>query len=164
MSDLRLAAWSTEPAQPRLDDQGRMLDVHDPTAHHGLVYDAGQLVAAVRLTVHRTGAPLPEADAYDGVQAVDDIRDRVEAVVCWSRLVVHPDCRGRGLARLLDAAALKRMKDLGHPVLCNSYREREAAIRAMGFGLLARRQVRIAFTTGGEGADPRVHLVWLRPA
>lgn len=79
------------------------MDHHDFGARHWIIESpsvqraAGFLgvVAASRLTIHRHGQPLPDGHDWS------DVPKGAEQVGVLGRLVVAPEMRGQGIARLL---------------------------------------------------------------
>ena len=98
---LRASVWreTGDIAQAAFGD-GRWSDEHDPSSLHWVVRgDAGELVAAARLSVHERLADVPEAEEYTAVGL--DLEGRIAAP---ARVVVAAAARRHGLAgRLLDA-------------------------------------------------------------
>ena len=97
---LRAAVWrdTGAVAQAAFAD-GRWSDEHDPASLHWVIRDAGELVAAARLSVHERLADVPEAEAYAAVGL--RLAGRIAAP---ARVVVAPAARRHGLAwQLLDA-------------------------------------------------------------
>ena len=98
---LRAAVWreTGDIARAAFGD-GRWSDEHDPGSLHWVVRaDAGELVAAARLSVHERLADVPEAEQYTAVGL--DLAGRIASP---ARLVVAAAARRHGLAgRLHDA-------------------------------------------------------------
>jgi len=97
---LRAAVWreTGDIAQAAFSD-GRWSDEHDPSSLHWVVRDdAGELVAAARLSVHERLADVPEAEEYTGAGL--QMEGRIAAP---ARVVVAAAARRHGLAgQLLD--------------------------------------------------------------
>lgn len=98
---LRAAVWreTGDIAQAAFAD-GRWSDEHDPASTHWVFRDdAGELVAAARLSVHERLADVPEAEEYTAAGL------RLEGrIAAPARVVVAAAARRHGLAsRLLDA-------------------------------------------------------------
>jgi GNAT superfamily N-acetyltransferase len=102
---LRASVWreTGDIAQAAFAD-GSWSDEHDPGALHWVIRDAGELVAAARLSVHERLAEVPEAEEYAAVGLA--LEGRIAAP---ARVVVAAAARRHGLAGLLldaqDAAA-----------------------------------------------------------
>lgn len=98
---LRAAVWreTGDVAQAAFGD-GRWRDEHDPASTHWVFRDdAGELVAAARLSVHERLADVPEVDEYTAAGL------RLEGrIAAPARVVVAAAAQRHGLAsRLLDA-------------------------------------------------------------
>lgn len=98
---LRAAVWrETGDIAQRAFADGRWSDEHDPASTHWVFRDdAGELVAAARLSVHERLADVPEAVEYTAAGL------RLEGrIAAPARVVVAAAARRHGLAsRLLDA-------------------------------------------------------------
>jgi hypothetical protein len=98
---LRAAVWrETGNVAPAAFGDGRWNDEHDAAGLHWVVRDeAGELVAAVRLSVHERLADVPEAEAY--AAAGLELEGRIAAP---AHLVVAAAARGQRLFwKLADA-------------------------------------------------------------
>ena len=94
---LRVLAWSTViPATARKTNC--WLDEFELAARHWCIFHEGEPIAAARMTIHDRLEDVPDAEIYAGVFAVP----LPTPIACFSRLVVHPDFRRRGLAQKLD--------------------------------------------------------------
>jgi len=82
-------------------------DEHDDHACHFVVESGKGLLAAARLCTHNCINNLPEGYFYQAVGV-----DPHPLIACMSRLVVHPDAQGQGLAKTLDLARLAEAKKL----------------------------------------------------
>lgn len=132
---LRVDAWREHVAVP--DGMVEWRDHHDEVGRHFAILCGDEPVAAARLTVHSSIEDLPEADAYRGILASNPV-----PVAAFSRCVVHPEYRGRGLARQLDLARLEaaRVADVKRAVVHVHAQERIPRLCNLGFAY------------GGEGA------------
>ena len=106
---LRAAVWGAEECfNPAVLRDGMWLDEWDGTARQWAFLDGDAMVAAARLSIHEDLSTLPcgaEFRPYLGAMLAP----------CGyvSRLVVHPDYRGRGLAAFLDIHRLRAAREAG---------------------------------------------------
>jgi GNAT superfamily N-acetyltransferase len=103
---LRAQVWrETGAVSPAAFAEGRWSDEHDAGAMHWVVRDdAGELVAAARLSVHERLDDVPEAEAYAAAGL-----DLAGPIGAPAHLVIAAAARGRGiflqLAETQNAAA-----------------------------------------------------------
>ena len=105
---LRVRAWATvveEAAQMEV-----WLDEFDASARHWIVTVNGELAAAARMSVHNSIGEVPEAEIYLGL-ITDSLPKPIASI---NRLVVSPDHRRRGYARLLDCARIAAAEKSGY--------------------------------------------------
>lgn len=72
-------------------------DQFDALAFHWVAIASGRVVAAARMTIHSSLIDIPDFRFFSGL----DLRVS-PPIAAISRLVVHPEFRGRGLSRQLD--------------------------------------------------------------
>ena len=104
---LRIEAWRTKLALPA--DVTVWHDRFDPIARHWAFFDCDRPVAAGRLTISARLDDVPDADVYRDVLPAN-LRGPIASL---TRLVVHPDYRGRGLARPLDEVRIAAAEAAG---------------------------------------------------
>jgi GNAT superfamily N-acetyltransferase len=105
---LRVLAWSTLiPATAAKADC--WLDEFELTSRHWCILHEGEPVAAARLSVHADIGNVPDAGNYPRVL----LEPLPRPIGCFSRLVVHPDFRGGGLARRLDEVRMAAAQGAG---------------------------------------------------
>lgn len=130
---LRVLAWST---QGRLRDGiERWTDAFDSLATHWVILHQDQAVAAIRLSLHSSIGELPSSHVYLGVLP----ETLSPPIASYNRLVVHPDHRGRNLAKALDVVCINAAEAAQATVLvgfsggvpCN--RSRIPAMISLGF-------------------------------
>lgn len=98
--DLRLAAWRGEPRM--VETLSYWKDEIDATARHWVIVDAGEAIAAARLSFHHSIEDLPDAEILAGI-----CRTLPTPIASLNRLVVHPDYRRRGYGTRLDKIRLE---------------------------------------------------------
>jgi len=101
---LRIRAWRSEPGIDSVFfSRNTWIEALDQTAHHWIIADKTRIVAAARMSMHESIETVPYASliptGYHG-------RYSGKKVASINRLVVDPDYRGRGLARMLDQARI----------------------------------------------------------
>lgn len=104
---LRVAAWRSRTDY--FPDIAEWQDAHDATACHWAIRDAGQIVAAARLTIHDRLADAPSAEIYEDLLPPD----LAGPIAVMTRLVVARSHGGQGLSRLLDVARIDHARALG---------------------------------------------------
>ena len=143
---LRVNAWASVGVIPQGSANGRWGDSHDAHATHVIARAPdGSIVGAARLCVHRCALELPDAKHYLGLE----LSFPCAAI---TRMVVRPDWRKRGVARLLDTIRLDLAlhRDVRCVVGCTSAGiHRIAELENLGFQI--HRQIRHAETTGRPG-------------
>ena len=103
---LRVIAWRAR--QPRFSTTVDIWsDAHDRDARHFLVVRDSLPVAAARLTLHVDAVAGPDGELYR-----DIIVQLAPPIGILSRLVVHPDFAGRGLATFLDKVRIAEARQL----------------------------------------------------
>ncbi|WP_338875564.1 GNAT family N-acetyltransferase [Spirosoma sp. SC4-14] len=101
---LRIRAWRSEPGiDPVFFARNTWIETQDQLAHHWIIRDKNQIVAAARLSIHEALETVPYAAL---LPAEYDKRYEGKRIASINRLVVDPDYRGRGFARMLDQARL----------------------------------------------------------
>ena len=130
---LRTLVWTGEAdVNPASLGPEPWIDEIDREACIWTVRDDGQpdcpLAASARLTVHDDPATIPYESAFDRHLPTPG------PYASMNRLVVHPDYRGRGLARLLDCLRLRHAPRIGAAmaVVVASGR-RVGALESLGF-------------------------------
>lgn len=122
---LRVNAWAHDGVQVREAVAGRLLDAWDSAAEHWVVLEGDEVIGASRLTIHESGAELP-----DGIEAAN------ERVAVLSRLVVAAGARGRGLGQQLTELRVQRALALGCRAVVavtSSTHRRVASLSSLGF-------------------------------
>ncbi len=104
---LRVLAWCTQVALP--EAMTEWTDDFDAVARHWAFLHQGQPVAAGRVSVHGALADIPDAECYEGVFATPP----PAPIASLNRLIVHPDWRGLGLPRALDAVRVLAAEQMG---------------------------------------------------
>lgn len=104
LADLRARAWGVASGARYAD----WIDEWDPAAHHHAIYKGGMIVAAFRVTVHGGLADFPHRPVFGS------LLDHLPLPIAWfSRLVVAPEWKGKGLSRSLDYLAANEPFNLG---------------------------------------------------
>lgn len=130
---LRVVAWESQ-ARIR-NGVVRWGDEYDRFAKHWVIATRKSAVAAIRLTLHNSVCDLPAAAAFTGVLP----EDLPFPIASYNRLVVHPDHRGKGLARFLDIACINAAEAANASVLLGvtgnveGNKSRIPAMKALGF-------------------------------
>jgi GNAT superfamily N-acetyltransferase len=128
--ELRSRVWRHEVGKAVGPD--RMTDDLDNQGVHFGVFVQGELVACARLTFHRTLGEVPDGDLLAPM-----LKDGPFAML--SRMVVHPEHRGKGYARALDEARFAWAKEHGvNRLLVAATKRRVGALQAEGFRLVLR--------------------------
>jgi GNAT superfamily N-acetyltransferase len=132
---LRVDAWRTKLELPA--DVAVWHDRFDLRARHWAFFDGGRPVAAGRLTISDRLADVPDAEVYRGVLPAD----LGGPIGSLTRLVVHPDYRGRGLARPLDDVRITSAEVEGCACVIGSTHEqkRVTQLASEGFEIYAPR-------------------------
>ena len=125
---LRVAAWGPvigiEAARARFG-----WDAADESAYHVVIETEGSYVAAGRVAVVTASDPLPDESSYDPHRAHMRF-----PVAVTSRLVVHPDHRGRGHAGAVIDARVALARRLGvNQAWAETRLERAEGFVARGF-------------------------------
>ncbi|MAD96993.1 MAG: hypothetical protein CMB99_06660 [Flavobacteriaceae bacterium] len=107
ITNLRQLAWGSEikpyPFNKVIFDE---LDKNDKTKHWG-VFHENELVGTCRLSVLSSIDELPYSELFSGLDLAPFTN-----FAFYSRLVIHPDFRGRGLANQLDEVRIQTIKNL----------------------------------------------------
>lgn len=113
-------------------------DSYDHSGRHWAILHGRRIVAAIRLTFHDHLSEIPAARCFKGV-APEPLR---APIASYNRLVVHPDHRGRGLARALDVRCINAAGLAGASVLLGAtghvqgQKSRIDAMVSLGFTIL----------------------------
>jgi GNAT superfamily N-acetyltransferase len=101
---LRIVAWEASGPRPRLapNTGDTWTDSHDEHAHHWIIREQDEIVAAARMCIHTSFNDLPDHDELSAVRG----HKLLWPVASMNRLVVHPDYRRKGLSRLFDLARI----------------------------------------------------------
>jgi GNAT superfamily N-acetyltransferase len=145
--ELRVRAWAAEGLLPpgTLFD-GTLTDPLEESARHWVLRLEGAVIAAARLTVHPTGAELPDSD-----QRQQETLRLPGPIAAMNRLVVCPAHRGRGRARLLDKARVEAAHTAGcRFAVVAAHGQRVAVLRALGFAVACSAVSRFVTIDGGE--------------
>ena len=129
---LRAYVWSLHSAFSKslLDNSGRFLDKWEVQSYHFAIFlsDSKTIVASARLTIGENPTEVPYA------QVLEDAGHKFSyPLAVISRLVVHPDHRGRGLSKLLDNVRLQCAREKGSKVIVGISFTREDALINLGF-------------------------------
>jgi GNAT superfamily N-acetyltransferase len=126
---LRTEVWVGEAdVNPQSLGPEPWIDPVDQGACQWTVRDGRRLVAAARMTLHDDPASIPYHKAFQGRLPGSG------PYGAMNRLVVHPDCRGQGLAQLLDCLRLRHAPRLGAvQVVVVASGRRVLALEALGF-------------------------------
>ncbi|QEH38505.1 hypothetical protein OJF2_71080 [Aquisphaera giovannonii] len=153
---LRARAWATEGLLP--PGQGPGADRADPldgSARHWVIRSAGELAAAARMTFHESMEDLPD----EGLRS-RPTRALRPPFAAMNRLVVAPEWRGRGFARLLDECRIRDALEAGCTcVLVEAHGPRIRALGELGFELMHRVDSRFRGTDGHIRLVPSALLV-----
>ncbi|GAB4029238.1 hypothetical protein GCM10028809_19190 [Spirosoma gilvum] len=132
---LRIRAWSSEPGiDPIFFSQRIWIDALDHEAHHWIVTLNNKIVASARMSFHNSLDNVPYASLLPAEYCS---RYENRSLVSINRLVVDPQFRGRGLAKVLDNVRLTMAIDKGVDViLAQPQLSRLAALDKLGFSYL----------------------------
>jgi GNAT superfamily N-acetyltransferase len=160
---LRTAVWSRESdVNPKSLGPEPWIDQEDHGASIWTVRDQGRLAATARLTVHERPELIPYHSAFqDRLAAIwpaaaarlqprgssegngaaepgpvdpGSCESKPGLYASMNRLVVHPDYRGRGIARMLDCLRLRHAPQVGAAlVVVVASGRRVAALESLGF-------------------------------
>lgn len=98
---LRVEAWRARMSE--FPPIGIWTDAFDAVGRHWVILDAGEPVAAARLTVHDRLAEAPNAEVYRDVLP----HDLAGPIGVLTRLVVRKSHGSRGLSALLDRSRIE---------------------------------------------------------
>ena len=104
IAELRAAAWG----HTARSDIAAWLDEWDATAHHHIIVREGKIAAAVRFTLHEVHDDVPYRSIYG-----DLIKELPTPIAWYSRLVVSPEWRGKGISKALDWLAANEPFNMG---------------------------------------------------
>lgn len=128
---LRVTAWAQ--AIPEIESRTNcFLDAHELSSRHWCVFLKGEPIAAARLSIRDNINAVPDAEVYRNVLPVN----LPFPIASLSRLVTHPDFRGRGISRLLDEVRVDEATKLGCKCIIGatpSGPDRLAALLNLGF-------------------------------
>ena len=106
---LRILAWEADGELPSFAPRAEVwIDEHDSHAVNWAVLCEGLPVAAARLCVHKRICELPDLASLIGYE--DSL---VPPIAAFTRLVVSPAFRGRGLSTELDAMRIAAAQEGG---------------------------------------------------
>jgi GNAT superfamily N-acetyltransferase len=140
VAQLRIEAWSANGELPAfISNQDMRKDEHEKHATHIAVMHEGRPVAAARMCIHHTATECPDPESLDGYQ-----EELASPIATFSRLVVHPNFRRRGLPRLLSERRIAIAKDshCGSIVCCLEQRSRMKEMELLGFKRLGPTKIR----------------------
>lgn len=132
---LRIRAWSSEPGiDPVFFSQRTWIDALDHTSRHWIVTLQNKVVAAARMSFHDSLNDVPYASLLPHKYCTRYERKRLVSI---NRLVVDPQFRGRGLAKVLDKVRLNRAMEKGVDIiLAQPQLSRLSALDKLGFSYL----------------------------
>jgi GNAT superfamily N-acetyltransferase len=106
---LRILAWEADGELPSFAPRAEVwIDEHDSHAVNWAVFCEGLPVAAARLCIHKQICDLPDLASLVGYE--DSL---VTPIAVFTRLVVSPAFRGRGLSKELDEIRLTAATNAG---------------------------------------------------
>lgn len=133
---LRIKAWRDEEGtDPDFFSKSIWLDELDAIAHHWIITYRGTIVASARLTLHFH---------YDNVPYRELLDDKLEncgalPIASINRLVVHPEHRGNGLAKMLDQERINFAKAYGvKTILVQPLDNRIDPLKKLGYQLVGK--------------------------
>jgi GNAT superfamily N-acetyltransferase len=133
----RVVAWKRQ-ATIREDMVQWGPDSFDLSGRHWAILLDGRIVAAIRLTFHNNLSEIPAAHCFKGVVP----EPQLAPIASYNRLVVHPDHRGRGLAKALDVCCINAAEMAGATILLGAtghvpgQKSRIDAMVSLGFTIL----------------------------
>jgi GNAT superfamily N-acetyltransferase len=99
---LRILAWEADGELPSFAPRAEVwIDEHDSHAVNWVSLSKGVPIAAARLCVHKRVCDLPDLGSLVGYEEA-----LVTPIAAFTRLVVSPAFRGRGLSKQLDGVRL----------------------------------------------------------
>ncbi|MBB5061010.1 GNAT superfamily N-acetyltransferase [Granulicella aggregans] len=128
---LRILAWEADGELPSFAPRAEVwIDEHDSHAVNWVILCDGLPIAAARLCVHKRISELPDIASLIGYE--DSL---VPPVAAFTRLVVSPAFRGRGLSKELDGMRLAAAQEEGcrSAVVVTHVPARMRQLRAAGF-------------------------------
>lgn len=107
---LRIVAWEASGERPTMAPTfgDIWLDEHDEHAHHWILRQRGEILAAARMCVHESPEHVPDKEDYVNFYSL--LRCPIASI---NRLVVHPRLRGNGLPKLFDKVRIRLASRLG---------------------------------------------------
>lgn len=110
------------------------IDEHDNDAHHFIVYADGRPIAVSRLSIVSDPEDLKRHLVFPDIEKT--ITRSFFPIALFTRLAVHPEFRGHGIARLLDEKRLESARKLNATtglVEIHSKSKRIEALNSLGF-------------------------------
>ena len=132
---LRISSWKNEHGiNTEFFAQERWLDELDKDAHHWVIFHEGKMVASARMSFHYSYHSIPyTTPAYESM--FDSLGGLPIASI--NRLVVDPECRGHGLARLLDETRVNFAVENGAKLITAQPLEgRVSALKKLNFDMI----------------------------
>lgn len=131
---LRAYVWNRETGRETFQS-GQWFDSHDSHAYHWAVLNAqNKLVASARLCIHSEVREFPD---YDDIKHLH-FQPPESPMAFMTRLVVHPDYQGMGIAHHLISLRVQKALSLGcRIILCEITTTRRATYERMGFEYIA---------------------------
>lgn len=126
---LRVKAWLADGINPDSNLEGIWKDEYEERARHWAVLDGEKVLAAARLSIHQSLGDVPSHYVFESLKF-----EAPTPIASINRLVVHPDGRGLGLSRKLDAIRLQEAKQEGcRTVVAYCLEARVPALERFGF-------------------------------
>jgi GNAT superfamily N-acetyltransferase len=106
---LRILAWEADGGLPSFAPRAEVwIDEHDSHAINWAMFCEGLPIAAARLCVHKRVCDLPDLASLVGYE--DSL---LTPIAAFTRLVISPAFRGRGLSKELDGTRLSAAQGAG---------------------------------------------------
>jgi predicted GNAT family N-acyltransferase len=102
---LRVEVWNNTSLIKKPFSNGLWTDEHDDHAMHWAVVSDNKVLAAARLSIHKTLEELPYANLY-----MDSEKLILPPIASMNRLVIHPVAQGKGLSKEFDAVLINQAR------------------------------------------------------
>ncbi|MGD1847397.1 MAG: GNAT family N-acetyltransferase [Salibacteraceae bacterium] len=154
---LRTLAWERSPGRQQINSSkypNGYSDCLDANSLHFVSTDwNGNIIAAARLSVCNSYADLPYPEMFAQLL---HLLPQQRPFAFYSRLVIHPDYRKRGIAQAMDTMRMEKQQELQLPFgLVTVNAKRCLKIQPYGF-------VRLGYTPKPEGDAPFEPLALMR--